>query len=309
MSTKKYRTRVIVTACSLALASMSGMAAAQTSTSQGATNANPPASSRNQGNESKDAMQQINESAQVLGQMERDAGMKKVLQQAKGVFVVPDYGRAALGVGARGGEGVLLVKRNGQWSDPAFYNIGGVSLGLQAGAEAGAIAMVLNNQKAVDSFKKDNNWSLNADAGLTIINWSGKAQGSAGKGDVIVWADTEGLLGDLAVSVTDINFDEDETAGYYGKQVALNDIFSGKVKNPHASELKQALAEGVSATATGSSGTKSTGAAGAGSTKPQSSSGSSPSNDTSGSSSGGSSSKDSSMGTSSDTGSGGSGNR
>ena len=262
---------------------MSGIAVAQTSTNQGMSNANPPKNSRTLGNEAKDSMQQVNEAAKVVGQMERDTEMKKVLQQAKGVFVVPKYGQAALGVGGRGGEGVLLAKRNGQWSDPAFYNIGGVSVGLQAGAEAGAIAMVLNNQKAVDSFKQDNNWSLDANAGLTIINWSGKAQGSAGKGDVIVWADTKGLLGDLAVGVSDINFDEDETAAYYGKQVALNDIFSGKVKNPHASVLKQALAAGASTTATGSSGSKSTGSAGSS----QSSGSSSSSGGTSGSSSGG----------------------
>jgi lipid-binding SYLF domain-containing protein len=255
MSMKKFKTRVIVTACSMALMSMSALAAdATTSTREGATTANPPANSRVAGNEHRDTIQQVTESTKVVRQMERDTGMRKILQQAQGVFIVPDYGRAALGVGARGGEGVLLVKRGSKWSDPAFYNIGGVSVGVQAGAEAGAIAMVLNNQKAVNSFMQNNNWSLNADSGLTIVNWSKKAQGSVGKGDVTVWADTEGLLGDLAVSVSDINFDEDETAGFYGKQVALKDIFSGKVKAPkQVASLKQALPTGSGATSTGSS--------------------------------------------------------
>lgn len=87
------------------------------------------------------------------------------MQQAKGVFIVPTYGRVALGVGGSGGAGVLLVKRDdGTWSDPAFYNIGGISVGVQAGAEGGPIAMVLNNEKGVSRFMQKNNFSLSADA-------------------------------------------------------------------------------------------------------------------------------------------------
>ena len=249
MTRKKYTTRVIVTAFTLALASTSGVAAAQTSTPQSATNANPRAG------EARDAARQVNDAANVVKRMERDTGMRQLLQQAQGVFIMPKYGRAALGVGARGGEGVLVVKQNGKWSDPALYNVGGVSVGLQAGAEGGAMAMVLNTQKAVNSFEQNNNWSLNADAGLTIVNWSPKAQASAGKGDVVVWADTKGLLGDVAVGVTDIHFDADETAAFYGKKVALQDIFSGKVMAPsrQVAALKQALPAGTGATSSGSS--------------------------------------------------------
>lgn len=256
MTMQNCRIKVIVAACSMALLSMGAIAADPAPTTrEGVNAADPQKDSRVLGNEAKDAAQQVAEATKVVQDMERDPGMQKVLQRAQGIFIVPDYVKAALGVGARGGEGVLVVKRNGKWGDPAFYNIGGVSIGVQAGAEAGAIAMVLNNQKAVNSFMQNNNWSLNADAGLTLVNWSRKAEASAGKGDVIVWADTEGLLGDLAVSVTDITFDEDETAGFYGKQVALRDIMNGKVKAPRqqVASLKQALSAGPGATSSGSS--------------------------------------------------------
>lgn len=264
MSTHLLRKRAIAIAIgSFMLASWSGIAAAQT-TRESPTTANPPANSRVLGNERQDTAQQVREATKVVGQMERDPGMKKLLQQAKGVFIVPDYGRVALGVGGRGGEGVVLIKHGNTWSDPAFYNIGGISVGLQAGAEAGSIAMVLNSDKAVKTFMQNNNFSLNAEAGLTVVNWSGKAQASAGKGDVVIWSDTEGLFGGATASVTDINFDEDETAGYYGKQVAVRDIFNGKVRGPaQANMLKQALAgKGSSSTATGSSGTQQQGESG-----------------------------------------------
>lgn len=206
------------------------------------------------GENAGEAIARVDKAVQVMQQMQADPGMAAQLKRATGVFVVPEYGRGALGVGARGGAGVLLVKRGGTWKDPAFYNLGGVSIGAQAGGEGGPIAFVLNNQKALRSFMKDNNWSLNASAGLTVVNWSKKAQGSAGRGDVTVWSSAEGLFGGAAVSVTDINFDRDQTAAYYGRQVAARDVLAGKVANPQASSLRQALAEASMGSATSTMG-------------------------------------------------------
>jgi lipid-binding SYLF domain-containing protein len=246
----------------LALAVASGFAVAQSSSTTG-TSGN---AQRSAGGEAQDAVTHVNKAVNVVHKMESDPAMKKVLQQAKGVFIVPNYTRAAFGVGGQGGGGVLLVKRGGNWSNPAFYDIGGISAGVQAGVETGAIAMVLNNDKAVSGFMKDNKFSLNADAGLTVVNWSKKAQGSAGRGDVVVWADTEGLFGDLAVSVTDIHYDQKETGAYYQKQVAAREVVAGKVTNPHADALKQALASAGTGSATGSSGSGGTSSGGSGST-------------------------------------------
>jgi len=256
MNRKKYTTRVILTACAFALTSVSNFATAQNTNQKDPTAANPPDTSHEHGNTAQDAAQQVTEATGIVKQMEREAGIRPLLQQGQGVFIMPKYKRAALIVGVGGSKGVLLVKQKGKWSDPAFYETGGISAGLQAGVEAGAIALILNNQKAVDSFNRENNWSLNADAGLTIVNWSPKVQASAGKGDIIAWSDTKGLFGDLAVSITDIRFNRDQTAAFYGKQVALQDILSGKAKvsSPQVAALKQALPTGGGTTSSGSSG-------------------------------------------------------
>lgn len=288
MDTKAYKLRVIVTACSMAVASASGIAIAQTSQQQSqqpqqqdrAQQMQPPPAQQNlnqlplepspgsnqaQASESRDATQLVTEATEVVREMERDPDLMQALQQAQGIFIVPDYGRAAVGVGGRGGEGVVLVKQDGSWSNPAFYSFGGISAGVQAGIEAGSIAMILNNQKAVNSFRQDTNWSLNADAGLTVVAWSGRAQGNAGKGDVTVWSDAKGLFGDLAISVTGINFDEEATSAFYGRQVAMQEIFGGQVRNapPQVAQLKQALPSGSGGAASGGSAAAAGGAAGA----------------------------------------------
>lgn len=273
MMNEKCTMRVIVTACSLALLSISGMASAQTSygRSDSQQGANQQSASQPGGKAEMNAMQHVNDAASVVKRMESEPGMNKLLSQAKGIFIVPEYGRAALGVGGSGGAGVLLVKNNDTWGEPAFYNIGSISVGVQAGAEGGPIAMVLTNDKAVNSFKQKNNFALSADAGLTVVDWSKMAQGEAGAGDVVAWSGTKGLFGSAAIGVQDIRYNQAQTAAYYQKQnLAANDVISGKVRNPHAEVLKQALAATSSGTATGSSGTMSGGAAGGGQSSGQS---------------------------------------
>ena len=70
--------------------------------------------------EMKKATEHVNKAVQVVQQMQATPEMRALLQRAKGVFVVPDYGGAALGIGARGGAGVLLVRSGDSWSSPAF---------------------------------------------------------------------------------------------------------------------------------------------------------------------------------------------
>jgi lipid-binding SYLF domain-containing protein len=191
------------------------------------------------------ATRRVSDALAVVRQLEAEPRMKQLLQQAKGVLIVPSYGRAALGVGVHGGAGLLLLKRtDGSWSGPAFYDLGGLTVGLQAGAEGGAIAMVLNNDKAVAGFMKKNNFALSAEAGLTVVNWSKLAQGTAGAGDVVAWSGTKGLFGDaVAIGLNDIRFNQNLTNAYYGRTLAPEDIAAGTVSNPQAQPLQQALGE------------------------------------------------------------------
>lgn len=188
-----------------------------------------------------DAKQLVNEATAEVKTMEKDPQLKKLMVKAKGIYLVPEFGRGALIVGGRGGEGVVLAHQNGHWTNPAFYDFGGISVGAEAGASGGPIAFLLMTKGAVDQFKSGNKISLNAGAGLSIVTYSANNQASWGKGDIILWSNTKGAYAGATVSVTDINWADGNSKAYYGRKVDPSNVLAGKVNTPNAERLKQVL--------------------------------------------------------------------
>ncbi len=205
------------------------------------TNANANAATSYGNDEITDARQTLQNAANVVAKMKSDPDMARILQNAEGVFVVPHLWKGGFIIGGTGGEGVLLVKKDGQWANPVFYGVGSVTFGAQAGGAEGPVAFVLMTPKAVDSFTGRNNFSLNANAGLTIVNYSAKGQVTAGKGDVVTWSNQGGLYAGATVSGADISPDNSMNQAFYGRKVDPKAILAGNVpshvKNPLATEL------------------------------------------------------------------------
>jgi lipid-binding SYLF domain-containing protein len=188
------------------------------------------------------AVRHVSDAVGVVHTMSNESGMPALLGRARGIFIVPTYGRAALGVGGAGGAGVLMVRRvDGTWGNPVFFDTGGLSIGLQAGVEGGPIALVLLNQKAVDSFRNRNNFSLSADAGLTVVNFARMAQGSTA-GDVVAWSGSKGLFGNAAtVGINDVRYNQRLTEAYYGKSMTALQAIDSTETNAQADALRKVL--------------------------------------------------------------------
>lgn len=190
----------------------------------------------------KDEVQSLLKSATAEVQtMKQNPQLRQLLAKAKGVYLVPEFGRGALIVGGRGGAGVVLAKNDGKWSDPAFYDFGGISVGPQVGGSGGKVAYLLMTDHAVNAFKSGNKISLNAGAGLTVVDFSHNGQASWGKGDIIMWTDNSGLYAGANVSATDINWADNNNQSYYGRKVQPDKVLAGDVNTPDATALKDAL--------------------------------------------------------------------
>jgi lipid-binding SYLF domain-containing protein len=192
-----------------------------------------------------DAEEQVDEAVLVVNQMNADPEIAQLLSDARGVFIVPDYAQAGAVIGGEGGEGVVLLRSDSQpgsaWSPPAFFNIGGVTVGAELGVEAGSIALLLMTDQAAQIFRNgDSNFSLDASAGLTIVDFSARVEAGT-NGDIVAWSDTEGAFAGATIGVRNINRDEDEIAAYYGPGACSQEILSGNRTSERARRLQEAL--------------------------------------------------------------------
>ena len=188
-----------------------------------------------------DAKKLVDEAAAEAKKMAKDPQMKKLMAKAKGIYLVPEFGRGAFVIGGRGGVGVVVARAGGKWTNPAFYDFGAISIGAEAGASGGQVAFLLMTKNAVDKFKSGNKISLNAGAGLSIVTYSANAQASWGKGDIIMWSNTAGAYAGATISVTDINWANGNSKAYYGRKVDPSNVLAGNVHTPNAKRLKQNL--------------------------------------------------------------------
>lgn len=187
----------------------------------------------------------VENAASAVDKMASDDRLADLLERSKGVFIVPHLLKGGLVIGGRGGDGVLLTHNDGRWSNPAFFSLGAITLGPQAGGAEGPLAMLLMSDEAVRSFGQDDDFAIDASAGLSIYRYDVISRAEIGKGDVIVWSDQGGAFAGAAIGVSDISIDADKNHAYYRQPVDLQTILEGKVANPHRKWLQEKLPGGT----------------------------------------------------------------
>src|SRR5438093_8709967 len=74
-----------------------------------------------------------------------------LMQDAKGVAIVPHVVKAGLVVGGRFGRGVVLVRQlDGTWSNPVFVILVGGGVGWQAGIQSTDLVLVFKTSHSLD---------------------------------------------------------------------------------------------------------------------------------------------------------------
>ncbi len=162
------------------------------------------------------------------------------LHRAKGLLIFPQILKGGFIVGASGGSGVLIAKDPEKgWSDPAFYTIATASFGLQAGAQAAQVVMMVMTQKGLDSLLTT---KVNLGAGVSVAAGPVGVGAKAATADIIQYSLTKGAFGGVSLDGAVIKVREKLNEAYYGKPVTPVDILVKRsVHNPQARGLIQAV--------------------------------------------------------------------
>ncbi|MGF1474930.1 MAG: lipid-binding SYLF domain-containing protein [Geminicoccaceae bacterium] len=172
--------------------------------------------------------------------------MRVYVQNAYGVIVFPRLIKGGFVLGAEGGSGALLVRniQTGQWSPPVFYDLFGVSLGLQIGGKASAVVVTIMNSSAIDRILT-NKVKLGADASV--------AAGPVGAGvgaattlnfgeDLYVFARAVGAFGGASVEGAGMFGKPGWNELYYGQAVDVRDVIGGSaVQDQKSMPLRERL--------------------------------------------------------------------
>ena len=91
---------------------------------------------------------------------------RRYARDAHAILVFPKIVKAGLLIGGQGGEGVLFVHGR----PTAYYKIGAVSYGLQAGGQSFSYALFLMNDGALRYLNKSDGWAIGSGPSVVVMD-------------------------------------------------------------------------------------------------------------------------------------------
>lgn len=164
----------------------------------------------------------------------------KLLDEARGIVVVPDALKIGLVLGGRRGHGLLSVKNpDGTWSSPSFVKLTGGSIGFQAGVQSADIVLVFRTDRGLDSIV-NGKVTLGADAGVAAgpvgRNASTATDGQL-KAEIWSWSRARGLFAGIALDGAVLSIDDEANESVYGRDTTPRMIFEGRANGQPSSAV------------------------------------------------------------------------
>ncbi|MEQ8194655.1 MAG: lipid-binding SYLF domain-containing protein [Rhodospirillales bacterium] len=177
---------------------------------------------------------------------EKSAVFRAYVSKSRGILIVPELLKGGIGIGGEGGKAVMLVKdgKTGQWSNPAFFTVGGASLGPQLGFESAQVAVTVMNDKTLTALLKGDvavGGEANAAAGKNATGVRSMAT-VEGENAMRYFVISKGVYAGAVLKGSKLVVDNALNKGFYGKTVSVDDIFSDKkIENAKADALRRQL--------------------------------------------------------------------
>ncbi|MGH9465913.1 MAG: lipid-binding SYLF domain-containing protein [Terriglobales bacterium] len=192
------------------------------------------------------ALQRLQRAAAVFREIMNapDGGVPDViLEHTQCVMIVPGYKRAGFGFGGALGRGVVTCRvaahagHPAGWSAPLFVSLGGVSFGLQIGAQESDVVMLIMNRNGENHLLRDK-FTLGGDMAATAgpVGREADAQTDLSMhAKMLAYSRSRGLFGGITIKGGVIKQDHDSNKWLYKNATALQ-ILDGHVARPAAAQ-------------------------------------------------------------------------
>ncbi len=172
---------------------------------------------------------------------------RRTLKEAKGILVIPSLIKGAFIIGAEGGSGVLLARKDdGTWSHPAFFTLGAGSVGLQIGIQDTEVVFVIMTDAGLNAVIS-NEVKLGVDASFSFGPIGRGLEGSTTTGlggDIAAFSKSIGAFAGGSLEGAVIHERMDYNRQYYGDDgaTARRVVVMDRYTNPHADKIREVLA-------------------------------------------------------------------
>jgi SH3 domain-containing YSC84-like protein 1 len=167
----------------------------------------------------------VNDAATVFAEIMSapDGGVpRSVLDKAEAIAIFPGVFRAGFALGGQYGHGIISVRdrKTGTWSAPAFLKIAGGSFGLQLGAQAIDIVLVIMDPLGVQRLLS-NEFKIGGEASAAAGPVGRAAEASTDiqmRAKILSYSRSRGLFAGVAVNGSTLTADTDANERFYGQR-------------------------------------------------------------------------------------------
>ncbi len=164
----------------------------------------------------------------------------RLLDEARGIVVIPDTIKAGFVLGGRRGHGLMSVRNpDGTWSNPVFVRLTGASVGFQAGVQSADVILVFRSERGLDNII-NGKVTLGADAAVAagpVGRNAAAATDGALRAEIWSWSRARGLFAGVALDGAVLQIDHSANRGAYGYGITPRMVFEGRTPTPASAPI------------------------------------------------------------------------
>ena len=156
------------------------------------------------------------------------------------VVVIPSMKKGGFIFGGRYGKGVVACRKSqgtGPWGPPSMVTLEGGSIGLQIGAAAVDVVMLVMNPSGIDRLLEDK-FTLGGDASAAAgpVGRSASAETDAQmNAKILTYSRSQGVFAGLELKGAALKQDRDGNHSLYGREVEAREVLlNGNLETPAA---------------------------------------------------------------------------